>query len=37
MAAPAVTIAWSHDIDGGLADARAQQRNALLDFSAAPM
>jgi hypothetical protein len=37
MAAPAVPIAWRHDINGGLADARAKQRNALLDFSAAPM
>ena len=30
-------IKWSHDIDQALADARAQKRPLLLDFSAAPM
>ena len=30
-------IAWRHDIDQVLDDARAQQRPVLLDFSAAPM
>jgi hypothetical protein len=37
MAAQAVAIAWKHDLDGGLAEAQLPQRNALLDFSAAPM
>ena len=30
-------IAWRHDIDRVLEDARAQNRHVLLDFSAAPM
>jgi hypothetical protein len=30
-------IQWRHDIDQVLADAKAQQRPVLLDFSAAPM
>lgn len=30
-------IKWRHDYDNVLAEARAQQRPVLLDFSAAPM
>lgn len=30
-------IDWRHDIDRVLADAKAQNKNVLLDFSAAPM
>ena len=30
-------IAWRHDIDQVLEDARSQNRHVLLDFSAAPM
>ena len=30
-------IAWRHDVDAALADAKAQSRALLLDFSAAPM
>jgi hypothetical protein len=30
-------ITWRKDIDKALADARAQNRHLLLDFSAAPM
>jgi hypothetical protein len=30
-------ITWSHDLEQALEHARAQQRYALLDFSAAPM
>jgi hypothetical protein len=30
-------IAWRHDIDQVLEEARNQQRPVLLDFSAAPM
>ena len=30
-------IAWQHDIDRVLDEARAQRRPVLLDFSAAPM
>lgn len=29
-------IAWGHDLDAALRDARASQRLVLLDFSAAP-
>ena len=32
-----MNIAWRHDIDRVLADAKAQKKNVLLDFSAAPM
>jgi hypothetical protein len=32
-----MNIAWRHDIDRVLADARSAQRPILLDFSAAPM
>jgi hypothetical protein len=31
------SIAWRRDVDAALADARAQGRHVLLDFSAAPM
>ena len=37
MAEQQVTIAWRRDVKRGLADAQQQQRNALLDFSAAPL
>ena len=37
MAAQPVTIGWKRDIPKGLDEARQQQRNALLDFSAAPL
>jgi hypothetical protein len=30
-------IAWRHDVDRVLEEARTQQRRVLLDFSAAPM
>ena len=32
-----MTVNWRKDIDPALADARAQQKPVLLDFSAAPM
>jgi len=32
-----MAVQWRKDIDGGLADARAQKKPVLLDFSAAPM
>ena len=32
-----MNIDWRDDIDGVLTDAKAQNRNVLLDFSAAPM
>jgi hypothetical protein len=32
-----VAIPWRRDVEQGLADAQRQQRNALLDFSAAPL
>ena len=31
------SIIWERDSERGLSTARAQERNALLDFSAAPM
>ena len=31
------SIAWRRDVDAALADAKAQGRHLLLDFSAAPM
>jgi hypothetical protein len=36
---PATTpqIAWKHDFDRALADARDQRKLVLLDFTAAPM
>jgi hypothetical protein len=37
MSANSVTVAWRRDVEGGLQEARQQQRNVLLDFSAAPM
>jgi len=33
----AETISWTDNIETALARARDQQRNVLLDFSAAPM
>jgi hypothetical protein len=30
-------IPWRHDPDAALADAKAQSRHVLFDFSAAPM
>ncbi len=30
-------IAWSKDVDAALQQARAQNKDVLLDFSAAPM
>jgi hypothetical protein len=30
-------VEWRKDIDAGLAEARAQHKPVLLDFSAAPM
>jgi hypothetical protein len=30
-------IVWRHDVDKAFADAKAQSRDVLLDFSAAPM
>jgi len=35
--AAAKSIAWRHDFDAALADAQAQSREVLADFSAAPM
>ena len=35
--AAAKGIAWRHDFDAALADAKAQSREVLADFSAAPM
>jgi hypothetical protein len=32
-----MSISWNHDVDAVLADARAQTKPVLLDFSAAPM
>ena len=32
-----MAIAWRHDVDRVLDEARAQRRSVLLDFSAAPM
>ena len=32
-----MNIDWRHDIDRVLTDAKAQNRNVLLDFSAVPM
>jgi len=32
-----VAVQWRKDIDPALADARAQKKPVLLDFSAAPM
>lgn len=31
------TIAWRHDARVGLDEAKRQQRNVLIDFTAAPM
>jgi uncharacterized protein YyaL (SSP411 family) len=32
-----MAVQWRKDVDPALADARAQQKPVLLDFSAAPM
>jgi hypothetical protein len=37
MATTVGQIHWLHDFDRALNDARAQHRNVLLDFTAAPM
>jgi hypothetical protein len=37
MSARGIDIAWTHDLDQALAEARATKRHVLLDFSAAPM
>jgi hypothetical protein len=37
MATQSSAISWTHDADAALAEARAQQRNVLVDFTAAPM
>lgn len=37
MATERVTIAWRRDFDAAIEEAQQRQRNALLDFSAAPM
>jgi hypothetical protein len=37
MTTAAREIAWRHDFDRALEDAKARKRRVLLDFSAAPM
>ena len=37
MAVQGGSITWEHDFERGLESARAQQRDGLLDFTAAPM
>ena len=37
MAQQLDTIHWHSDVEDGLDEARIQQKNALVDFSAAPM
>lgn len=37
MAESPTTISWNEDVDAALARAQADQRQVLLDFSAAPM
>lgn len=37
MATQNPAIAWQHDLDRALGEAKRQQRHVLLDFSAAPM
>jgi hypothetical protein len=37
MSTTAREIAWRHDFDRALQDARSQKKYVLLDFSAAPM
>jgi hypothetical protein len=37
MSTAAREIAWRHDFDRALQDAKAQKMRVLLDFSAAPM
>jgi hypothetical protein len=37
MSTTAREIAWRHDFDRALQDARSQKKYVLIDFSAAPM
>ena len=37
MAGTQTEIAWQHQLDGALEEARTRQKPVLLDFSAAPM
>jgi hypothetical protein len=37
MAVGHEVIAWKHDLDGAVEEARSDGRYVLLDFSAAPM
>jgi hypothetical protein len=37
MATTAQSIAWQHDYEGALKDARQSGKLVLIDFSAAPM
>ena len=37
MATTSSTIAWKHDLESVLPEARANQRPILVDFTAAPM
>jgi hypothetical protein len=37
MSTTAREIAWRHDFDRALQDARSQNKRVLVDFSAAPM
>jgi hypothetical protein len=37
MSTTAREIAWRHDFDRALHDARSQKKYVLIDFSAAPM
>jgi hypothetical protein len=37
MSTTAREIAWTHDFDRALLDARSQKKYVLVDFSAAPM
>jgi hypothetical protein len=37
MSTTANEIAWRHDFDRAVQDAKAQKKHLLLDFSAAPM
>ena len=37
MAQQVETIHWRSDVEDGLDEARVKQRNAIVDFSAAPM
>jgi thiol:disulfide interchange protein len=37
MAVERKEIAWTHNLENALQQARSQQRHVLLDFTAAPM